>query len=237
DIVSAETVRKAKVIARTLESQISDSYVSMRKLYNIIETEGARVGRVNGLAVINQRSGIVMPIEAEVVPAFSQREGKIIATGQLRIIAREAVQNVSALVKKYVGRDIANYDYHIQFVGAYSGVDGDSASISIATAIISALEKAPVRQDTAMTGSLTVRGIVIPVGGVTAKIEAAAEAGIKRVIIPEQNIEDVKIEEKYEDKIEIIPVRTFDEVLREAFPPKYSYIADKFKELSAEEAK
>jgi len=234
EIVSAEIVRKAKHIARTLESQISDSYVSVRKLYNIIEIEGARVGRVNGLAVINQRSGIVMPIEAEVVPAFSQREGKIIATGQLRIIAREAVQNVSALVKKYVGKDIANYDYHIQFVGAYEGVDGDSASISIATAIISALEKAPVRQDTAMTGSLTVRGIVIPVGGVTAKIEAAAEAGIKRVIIPIQNVDDVKLEERYEDKIEIIPVKTFDEVLREAFPSEYSYIADKYKELSKE---
>lgn len=233
-LVTAETVRLAKTIARTLENQISDNYARDKKMYKIIEVEGTKVGRVNGLAVINQRSGIVMPIESEVVPAFSQKEGKIIATGQLRIIAREAVQNISALVKKFVGTDISNFDYHIQFVGAYAGVEGDSASVSIATSVISALEKAPVRQDTAMSGSLTVRGRVIPVGGVTAKIEAAAEAGIKRVLIPYQNIDDVKLEEKYEGKIEIIPVKTFTEVLREVFPKEYGNIADKFAEIEEE---
>ncbi|MCG3221313.1 MAG: ATP-dependent protease LonB [Candidatus Heimdallarchaeota archaeon] len=231
-LVTAETVRSAKTLARTLENQISDSYADDRKLYKIFETEDVLAGRVNGLAVINQRSGIVMPIEAEVVPAFSRREGKIVATGQLRIVAREAVQNVSAIVKKYVGKDISDYDYHIQFVGAYAGVEGDSASVSIAAAIISAMEKAPIRQDTAMTGSLTVRGVVIPVGGVTAKIEAAVDAGIKRVIIPIQNFDDVKIEEKYKGKVEIIPVRNFHEVLREALSPDFHYVADKYEELA-----
>ncbi|MHA2358102.1 MAG: ATP-dependent protease LonB, partial [Candidatus Heimdallarchaeaceae archaeon] len=233
-LVTAETVRLSKTIARTLENQISDSYADDRKLYRIFETQDVIVGRVNGLAVINQRSGIVMPIEAEVVPAFSRREGKIIATGQLRIIAREAVQNVSAIVKKYVGKDISDYDYHIQFVGAYAGVEGDSASISIAAAIISAMEKVPIRQDTAMTGSLTVRGVVLPIGGVTAKIESAAEAGIKRIIIPIQNKDDVKIEERYKDKVEIITVNNFHEVLREALPKEYHYVADKYEELALE---
>jgi len=152
----------------------------------------------------------------------------------LRIIAREAVQNVSAILKKFIGKDISNFDYHIQFVGAYSGVEGDSASISIATAVISASEKVPVRQDTAMTGSLTVRGVVIPVGGVTSKIEAAAEAGIKRVIIPKQNLGDVKVEKKYLDKVKIIPVEHFSEVLREAFPPEYEYVAKKYETLNKE---
>ncbi|MEE9410477.1 MAG: S16 family serine protease, partial [Candidatus Heimdallarchaeota archaeon] len=234
--VSAETIRLSKVIARTLENQISDTYAEDRKLYKIFEVENVQVGRVNGLAVINQRSGIVMPIEAEVVPAFSRREGKIIATGQLRIIAREAVQNVSAIVKRYVGKDISDFDYHIQFVGAHAGVEGDSASISIAVAIISALEKAPIRQATAMTGSLTVRGIVVPIGGATAKIEAAADAGIKRVIIPVHNKDDVKIEERYKGKVEIIPVRYFHEVLRAALPSEYHYIADKYQELAEESA-
>ena len=233
-MVTVETVRLSKIIARTLENQISDSYAEDRKMYKIFEIKDAAVGRVNGLAVINQRSGIVMPIEAEVVPAFSRREGKIIATGQLRIIAREAVQNVSAIVKRYVGKDISDFDYHIQFVAAHAGVEGDSASVSIAVAIISALEKAPIRQDTAMTGSLTVRGIVVPIGGATAKIEAAADAGIKRVIIPAQNIDDVKIEERYKDKVEIIPVHNFHEVLREALHPDYHYIANKYEELATE---
>jgi len=233
-MVTVETVRLSKIIARTLENQISDSYAEDRKMYKIFEIKDAAVGRVNGLAVINQRSGIVMPIEAEVVPAFSRREGKIIATGQLRIIAREAVQNVSAIVKRYVGKDISDFDYHIQFVAAHAGVEGDSASVSIAVAIISALEKAPIRQDTAMTGSLTVRGIVVPIGGATAKIEAAADAGIKLVIIPAQNIDDVKIEERYKDKVEIIPVHNFHEVLREALHPDYHYIANKYEELATE---
>lgn len=236
-MVTAEIVRLSKTLARTLENQISDSYAEDRKMYKIFEIQDAAVGRVNGLAVINQRSGIVMPIEAEVVPAFSRREGKIIATGQLRIIAREAVQNVSAIVKRYVGKDISDFDYHIQFVAAHAGVEGDSASVSIAAAIISALEKAPIRQDTAMTGSLTVRGIVVPIGGATAKIEAAADAGIKRVIIPAQNIDDVKIEERYKDKIKIIPVQYFHEVLREALHPDYSYIANKYEELATEFSK
>ncbi len=234
NLVSAETVVLAKKLARTLENQISDSYAEDRKLYKIFNTELTTVGRVNGLAVINQKSGIVMPIEAEVVPAFSRREGKIIATGQLRIIAREAVQNVSAIVKKYVGKDISDFDYHIQFVGAYAGVEGDSASISIAIAILSALENAPIRQDTAMTGSLTVRGVVLPIGGVTAKIEAAVEAGIKRVIIPFLNKDDVKIEEEYKNKVEIIPVSNLLEVLRASLPKEYHYVADKYAELDIE---
>ncbi|MCG3218849.1 MAG: ATP-dependent protease LonB, partial [Candidatus Heimdallarchaeota archaeon] len=194
--------------------------------------------RVNGLAVFGRSSGIVLPIEAEITPASSQKEGKIIATGQLRVIAREAVQNVSALLKKYVGFEISGMDVHIQFIGILpGGVEGDSASITVAAAVISALENAPIRQDTAMTGSLSVRGVVLPIGGVTAKIEAAAGIGIKRVIIPQQNIEDVLIENKYKGKIEIIPVSEFSEVLRNIFPPEYSYIADKFVEIDTERKK
>ncbi|MCG3223232.1 MAG: hypothetical protein H7647_02110, partial [Candidatus Heimdallarchaeota archaeon] len=126
------------------------------------------------------------------------------------------------------------YDYHIQFVGAYAGVEGDSASISIAIAILSALENAPIRQDTAMTGSLTVRGVVLPIGGVTAKIEAAVDAGIKRVIIPYQNKDDVKIEDEYKGKVEIIPVTNLLEVLRASLPKEYHYVADKYEEVAQE---
>ncbi|MCK5305243.1 MAG: ATP-dependent protease LonB, partial [Candidatus Heimdallarchaeota archaeon] len=115
-----------------------------------------------------------------------------------------------------------------------AGVEGDSASISIAIAILSALEKAPIRQDTAMTGSLTVRGVVLPIGGVTAKIEAAVDAGIKRVIIPFQNKDDVKIEEEYKDKVEIIAVSNLLEVLSASLPKEYHYVAVKYEELAQE---
>jgi Lon-like ATP-dependent protease len=99
---------------------------------------------------------------------------------------------------------------------AYDGVEGDSASVSVATAVISALENIPVDQSVALTGSLSVRGDVLPVGGVTGKIEAAAEAGIKTILIPETNMEDVFIEDRYKKKVKIIPVETMSDVLEHA---------------------
>jgi len=89
---------------------------------------------------MGEDSGIVLPIMAEVTPTQSKEEGHIIATGMLKNIAREAVQNVAALIKKSTGKDISGMDVHIQFVGTYEGVEGDSASISIATAVLSAIQ-------------------------------------------------------------------------------------------------
>ena len=115
-----------------------------------------------------------------------------------------------------MGRDLSKHDIHIQFIGTYEGVEGDSASISLITAVISAMENVYVRQDVAMTGSISIRGTVLPIGGVTAKIEAAAETGIKKVLIPKANLNDVLIEDKYKGKIEITPVETLSDVLENA---------------------
>lgn len=210
--VSATDVHAGKKAARTLEQQIGDVYLERKKEYHILITEGDKLGRVNGLAVIGE-GGTVLPIVAEVAPAHSRRAGQVIATGKLGEIAKEAVVNVSALIKKIIGKDISNHDIHIQFLQTYEGVEGDSASVSVAVAVISALQGVPVRQDVAMTGSLTVRGEVLPVGGVTQKIEAAVEAGLKKVIIPDSNKKDVLLEEKYEGKIEIVPAKTLIDVL------------------------
>ena len=96
------------------------------------------------------------------------------------------------------------------------GVDGDSASITIATAIISALENIPIRQDLAMTGSLSVRGEVLPIGGVTAKIEAAARSGVKTIVVPRANMQDVLLDDRFEDMVEVVAVDTLDEVMQYA---------------------
>ncbi|MGA1873331.1 MAG: ATP-dependent protease LonB [Thermoplasmatota archaeon] len=220
-IVTANDVQTGKVLSRSLEQQVVDHQIKKRKEYTAITTKGFLVGMVNGLAVmqgdqsLSEMSGIVARVAAEVTPASSKEEGRIIATGSLGDIAKESVQNVSALIKKITGKNISDYDLHIQFVDTH-GVEGDSASISIATAIISALEDVPVDMGLAMTGSLSVRGEVLPVGGVTAKIEAAAKVGIKRVLIPKANIKDVILEDRFEDKVEVIPVSTFKEVLKYA---------------------
>ena len=213
DLVTAEHVLEAKRYARTLEQQIADKSIMQRKDYSMVSAEGGRVGLINGLAVIGDRSGIVSPIAAEAAPTQSKTGGQIIATGKLGEIASESVHNVSALIKKYSNKDISNYDIHVQFIQTYDGVEGDSASVTIATAVISAIEEIPIDQTVALTGSLNVRGDVMPIGGATAKIEAAAEAGMKKVLIPKSNLKDVMIEKKYEDMIEIIPTETLSDVL------------------------
>ncbi len=216
DLVEKEDVLEAKKVSRTLEQQVADTYIEKRKEYRMFENEGSLVGRVNGLAVMGDDSGIVLPIVAEITPAQSKEEGQVIATGRLQEIAQEAVQNVSAIIKKLSGEDMSDHDVHIQFVGTYEGVEGDSASISVATAVISALEDVEIDQSVAMTGSLSVRGEVLPVGGVTAKIEAAAEAEIDKVLIPKANEDDILVEDEYEERIEIVPVSNIKEVLEEA---------------------
>jgi ATP-dependent Lon protease len=210
---------KAKLLSRSLEQQIVDRYIENKKDYEVIITQGTKVGRVNGLAVLGSEasfSGIVLPIESAVT--LGGKKAEFIATGQLGKIAKEAVKNVSAIVLKYFGEDIKEkYDIFIQFLQtADSGVEGDSASIAVAVAIISALKKIPIRQDTAITGSLSVRGEVMAVGGVTSKVEAAIEAGIKNVIVPRTNEKDILLSTKQKSKVNIIPVSTIEEALKHA---------------------
>jgi Lon-like ATP-dependent protease len=226
-VTTSEDVVKAKETARSIEEQISDDYIKRKRDYNLTVVEGARIGQVNGLAVYGEDSGQVQQIMAEVTPAQGE-SGQIITTGIFErrkepwlrgeneeSIVQQSIKNVSALIKKFTGKDIKNMDIHIQFIGTY-GVEGDSASVSVATAVISAIEGIPVHQDVAMTGSLSVRGDVLPVGGVTFKIEAAAKAGIHKVLIPRTNLDDVLIEDRYQGMVEIVPVDTIQDVLMQA---------------------
>jgi len=217
NMVTREHVLEAKKLARTLEQQMADRQILQKKEYEVFVTKGFGVGKVNGLAVMGAEKGhfggILLPIEAQVATALSLREGKIIATGKLGEIAKEAVQNVSAIIKKYKGTDISNYDIHIQFLQTYEGVEGDSASVSVATAVISALENIPIDLSVAMTGSLSIKGEVLPVGGVSAKIEAAIEAGAKTVIIPAANRDDIVLEKEKLKKIKIATAGNLCDVL------------------------
>jgi len=218
-LATAAHVITAKLTARSIEDQVSDEYIRRSREYELTVIEGTRVGRVNGLAVMGSDSGSVLPIMAEVTPSQGA-SGTVIATGMLKEIAQESIKNVSAILKKFTGKDVKNIDIHIQFIGTYGGVEGDSASISVATAVISAIEGIPVRQDVAMTGSLSVRGDVLPVGGVTFKIEAAVKAGIRTVLIPRSNINDVLIEERFKPLVTVIPVDTINDVLKLALVPE-----------------
>jgi Lon-like ATP-dependent protease len=217
-LVEPDHILLAKKTAKPLEQQIADKFIERKKEYEVIITEGKQIGRVNGLAVIGSGaafSGIILPIEAEVTPGGKEKE--IVATGKLGEIAKEAIKNVSAIVKKFFGDDIKeSHDIYVQFLQTYEGVEGDSASIAVATAIISALKKIPIKQDFAMTGSLSVRGEVLPIGGVSAKVDAAIDAGIKHVIVPKSNMQDIVVQPERMKRIKIIPVETIVQVLGEA---------------------
>lgn len=232
-LVTKEDVIMARHTARSLEQQIADESIKSLKRYELFKNTGYEVGMINGLAVLSnsnnmsEMSGMVMPLAAEVTPALNKKGGRIVATGKLGDIAKEAVENISAVIKKYTLTDLSEHDIHLQYVGAYNGVDGDSASITMATVIISALDDIPIRQDMAMTGSLNVRGHVLPIGGVTAKLEAAAEAGIKMALIPKDNAKDVMIEAKYYDMMDIYTVQNLRDVFEMAFqdcPKKEQYL-------------
>mgnify|MGYP006281758841 CR=1 len=216
-LVEPKHVFTARNVARPLEKQLADKYIERKRDYEVIKIKGQFVGRVNGLAVIGEGaaySGIILPIEAEVTPGGKERQ--IVATGKLGDIAKEAVQNVSAIVKKFFGEDIRDkYDINVQFLQTYEGVEGDSASIAVATAIISALKKIPVKQNYVMTGSLSVRGEVLPIGGVSSKVDAAIEAGVENAIIPKSNMQDIVLDKKKLSKIKLISVEYISEVLEE----------------------
>jgi Lon-like ATP-dependent protease len=231
--VTREEVLAAKAQSRSIEQQLADDYIQRRKDYELSPEAGFKPGRVNGLAVMGDDSGIVMPVMAEITPKQGEG-GRIIATGKLQEIATEAVQNVSAIIKKYSGENISEQDIHIQFVQSHEGVEGDSASVTVATAVISALEQIGVDQSVAMTGSLSVRGDVLPVGGVTHKIEAAAKTGITTVIIPRANMQDVMIEEEYDEMVEIIPVSHISEVLEIALEGEQATesLVDRLKQIT-----
>jgi Lon-like ATP-dependent protease len=216
-------VEASKINARSLEQQIADRQIESSKSYQLFSTEGTAVGQINGLAALDpgtgmaEYSGIMLPIVAQVTPAVHKDGGRIIATGKLGEIAKEAVENITAVIKKFSSKNIADVDIHLEYIGTYEGVEGDSASITMTTVILSALENIPIRQDMAMTGSLNVRGKVLPVGAVTAKLEAAAAAGIKLGIIPYDNVKDVMIRAKYYKTIELYGVRTYRDVAELAF--------------------
>ena len=213
--VEKKHIDKARKNAQPVEWQMADKYIERKKEYQIVLTKGYVVGRINGLAVMgNSNKGIMLPIVAEVTPSASEVEGKIIATGKLGEIAKEAVKNVSAVIKKALGVGIAKKDIHVQFLQTYEGVEGDSASISVATAVISAYTGIPIKQNLAITGSLDVRGDVLPIGGVNAKAEAAISMGIKEMIIPESNYKDLS--EEIKKKIKIHKTGHIKEVLEYA---------------------
>lgn len=196
-----------------------------------------QVGVVNGLAVYGANMGMLLEIEVSVIPVM-KGNGQIIITGiveeeemhglgghtmRRKSMAKGSVENVLTVLRHNQHLDCRDYDIHVNFPGGIP-TDGPSAGIAIATAIYSALKNIPVHNKVAMTGELSVRGYVKPVGGVIAKINAARQAGVERVFIPKENWQSLFAEMR---DIEIIPVEKLEEVLAQALINPQSTTAQK----------
>ncbi|MCQ2079622.1 MAG: ATP-dependent protease LonB, partial [archaeon] len=222
-MVTAEDVLAAMTNARSLEQQIADRQAEGNMAYKLFETTGSKIGQVNGLAALDpgngmaEYSGIMLPIVAAVVPAHSKDGGRIIATGKLGEIAKEAVENISAVLKQITEGGMNKYDIHLEYIGTYEGVEGDSASVTMTTVILSAYYNIPIRQNVAMTGSLNVRGQVLPIGAATAKLEAAAGAGVTVGLVPVSNLKDVMIRKRFSDTMKVYGMTTYRDVAEYAF--------------------
>ncbi|MFK7926806.1 MAG: S16 family serine protease, partial [Myxococcota bacterium] len=184
--------------------------------------EAEAVGLIKGLAV-NQVGGSVLDIEVACIPG----KGKLSITGRPGEVMKESSSAVFTYVRsrtEALGLDADFHettDFHIHYPGLPSGVEGPSAGIAMATAMVSALTGIPARLDTAMTGELSLRGRVLKIGGLKEKLLAAHRAGITRVLIPAKNKKDLEDLPDYVlESLEVIPVDHMDRVLKEALAPQ-----------------
>jgi Lon-like ATP-dependent protease len=183
-----------------------------------------QVGFANGLAVYGPNIGTVMEIEVTAAPCL-QGNGKLTVTGVVeeeeigthgktmrrKSMAKGSMDNVLTVLANHFGVDLGQYEIHVNFPGG-GPIDGPSAGVTVAAAIYSAIYNIPIDNTVAMTGEISIRGLVKPVGGVSAKVMAAKQAGAKKVIIPKENWQ-----ESFNDLgIEVVAVESIEEVLKHA---------------------
>jgi ATP-dependent Lon protease len=192
-----------------------DKYLGVRRFRYGKADEMNRIGQVTGLAW-TEVGGELLTIESAVVPG----KGKLSHTGQLGEVMQESIQAAMTVVRSrsaMLGLDTDFYqkvDVHIHVPEGGTPKDGPSAGVGMATALISALTKIPVRSDVAMTGEITLRGEVLPIGGLKEKLLAAHRGGITTVLIPDDNMKDLaEVPDNIKEKLDIRPVKWIDEVL------------------------
>lgn len=171
-------------------------------------SDKGQAGHVFGLGVAGYL-GSVIEIEAIAFPAHEKGKGTVRFNETAGSMAKDSVFNAASVVRKLTGQDIHDYDLHINVIGG-GNIDGPSAGTAILTAIISAITDKAIRQDTAITGEISLQGKVRPVGGVFEKAYGARQAGISRLIIPQENAKDIPA---HHLGLEIYPVDTAQEAL------------------------
>jgi ATP-dependent Lon protease len=216
--VARDVIRNGKEQPRVIDGKNLSKYLGIRRFsYGQGEKED-QIGLVTGLAW-TELGGELLVTEAAVMPG----KGKLIITGKLGEVMQESAQAALSYVRSRADRFgidrkmFENYDLHIHVPEGAIPKDGPSAGITMATTMVSALTRIPVLKDLAMTGEITLRGRVLPIGGLKEKAMAAHRGGMKTILIPKENKKDVReIPKRVRDAMRIVPVEHMDEVLREA---------------------
>jgi len=223
-----EKGEKASAKRVVVNSENLDKFLGVRRYdFGVAEKEN-QIGQVVGLAW-TEVGGDLLTIEAVNVPG----KGAIIRTGTLGDVMKESIEAARTVVRSRAQRfGIKNEvfektDIHIHVPEGATPKDGPSAGIGMTTALVSAFTGIPVRADVAMTGEITLRGEVLPIGGLKEKLLAAHRGGIKTVLIPEQNVKDLaEIPDNVKNQLEIVPVRWIEKVLEVALERQPEALAD-----------
>jgi ATP-dependent Lon protease len=213
-VVKMLLLKKAEGAVKVDASNI-DTFLGVRKYDFGLAAKENQVGQVTGLAW-TEVGGDLLTIEAAVMPG----KGNVIRTGSLGDVMKESVEAARSVVRSRSRRlgikdeAFEKQDIHIHVPEGATPKDGPSAGIAMTTALVSVLTGIPVRANVAMTGEITLRGEVLPIGGLKEKLLAAHRGGIKLVLIPEENVKDLtEIPDNVKNAIEIVPVRWIDKVL------------------------
>lgn len=171
-------------------------------------SEVPEIGKVFALGV-TQYVGSVIEIEATAFPAARRQRGAIRFNETAGSMAKDSVFNAASVIRKVAGIDVGNHDVHVNVIGG-GQIDGPSAGLAVVLAMLSAIQRTPLRQDVAVTGEVSIQGKIKQVGGIAEKIYGARQAGMRKVVIPAENRMDVPPDVK---GIEVVPAATIDEVL------------------------
>jgi ATP-dependent Lon protease len=214
--ITLKTALQAKPATTVITPDVLDKYLGVKRFRYGLAEEQDQIGQVTGLAW-TEVGGELLTIEAALVPG----KGKLIHTGHLGEVMRESIQAAMTVVRsraKTLGIDpefYQKYDVHIHVPEGATPKDGPSAGIGMCAALVSALSQVPAHADVAMTGEITLRGEVLPIGGLKEKLLAAHRGGISVVIIPEENRKDlVDIPQNILEKLDVRPVRWIDQVFQ-----------------------
>jgi ATP-dependent Lon protease len=219
--LARKTVRdlaREQVLSITVDDERLAKYAGVRKYHYGVTDEDDQVGIVTGLAW-TEFGGDILTIEAVKMPG----KGRTIVTGNLKEVMKESISAANSFVRSRAVRFgikpplFDKTDVHVHVPEGATPKDGPSAGVAMAVAMISVLTGVPIRKDVAMTGEITLRGRVLPIGGLKEKLLAALRSGIKTVLIPHENVKDLAdVPDNVKSELEIIPMVTVDDALAHA---------------------